>query len=140
MKILQSAPIFASCAVLAASMACSQPASQATVPGMTLDQYLNRQTARIMAADTDGDGRISRAELSAMPAKGGRDPARLFDRMDANHDGYLDKTEIQAALTRRFQRMDRDGNGVVTPDERMAGRMPRGQKGAAADTTTAPQP
>lgn len=109
------------------------------MPGMTLDQFLNRQSGRIMAADTDGDGRVSRAEMSAVATKNGRDPARLFDRMDANHDGYLDKAEIQAALTRRFQRMDRDGNGIVTPDERMAGRMRHSQAGAA-DDATAPQP
>jgi len=139
MRIARSSLLLAPWLVLAASAACSQPAPQATPSGMTLDQFLGRQTGRIMAADTDGDGRVSRAEMSAMPAKGGRDPARLFDRMDANHDGYLDKAEIQAALTRRFQRMDRDGNGIVTPDERMAGRMQRGRQGAA-DDAAAPQP
>jgi Ca2+-binding EF-hand superfamily protein len=124
---------------LAASAACSQPAPPDTHQGMTLDRYLDRQTSRIMAADIDGDGRISRAEMSGMDMKGGRDPTRFFDRMDANHDGYLDKAEIQAALTQRFRRMDRDGNGVVTPDERMALQMRRARNGAAADAA-APQP
>lgn len=99
-------------------------------PGMTLDQFLSRQTGRIMAADTDGDGKVSKAEMGAM-AKGGRDPARMFDRMDRNGDGYLDATEIRAALTERFQRMDRNHDGVLTPDERMAGRMRPGAAGVA---------
>jgi hypothetical protein len=44
--------------------------------------------------------------------------------MDTNHDGYLDKDEIRAALTARFQRMDRNGDGVLTPDERVGQRGP----------------
>jgi hypothetical protein len=47
--------------------------------------------------------------------------------MDTNHDGYLDKDEIRAALTARFQRMDRNGDGVLTPDERV------GQRGASME-------
>lgn len=89
---------------------------------MTMDQFVARQTARIMAADSDGDGRISGAEMAAMPAKGERDPARRFDAMDSNHDGYIDKDEIRVALEKRFHRMDRNGDGILTPDERMAGR------------------
>jgi len=37
--------------------------------------------------DTDNDGRISRQEWK------GR--AEMFDRLDANHDGYLTKDELQ---------------------------------------------
>lgn len=123
----------------AASAACSQTAPPAAPGAMTLDRFLDRQTGRIMAADTDGDGRISRAEMAAMATKDGRDPSRLFDAMDANHDGYLDKPEIQAALTRRFHRMDSNGDGVVSPDERMASRAERKQS-TPAGTAAAPQP
>ncbi len=68
-------------------------------------------------------------------SRGGRDPARMFDRMDANHDGYLDRDEIRAALTARFHRMDRNCDGVLGADERMAGR---GAKAAGNPAT--PQP
>ncbi len=105
-----------------AAPAPAEPGAPPAPGGLSLDRFLARQTERIMAADSDGDGRVSRAELSAL-ARNGRDPARRFDAMDADHDGYLDRAEIQAALTRRFRRMDRDGNGVLTPDERVAGRM-----------------
>lgn len=98
--------------------------------GMTLDQFLSRQTGRIMAADTDGDGKVSKAEMSAM-ARGGRDPGKMFDRMDRNGDGYLDAAEIRGVLTERFQRMDRNHDGVLTADERMAGRMRPGAAAAA---------
>jgi hypothetical protein len=117
--------------------ACAQPASPAATGGMSLDQFLSRQTARMMAADTDGDGKVSRAEMAAA-AKNGRDPSRRFDAMDTNHDGMLDANEIRAALTRRFQRLDRNGDGVVSPDERMAGRM-RARQTDPADAAPSPQ-
>lgn len=122
--------------------------AQSAPQGLTLDTFLDKQTARIMAADTDGDGRVSRAEMTAAAANGKRDPARMFDRMDANGDGYLDRGEIRAALKQRFRRMDRDGDGVVTPDERMNGRM-QGRQHArpegndmpdAADPAAPPRP
>ncbi len=43
--------------------------------------------AKMSAMDTDGDGRISYAEFTA------REKA-LFDKLDANHDGYLDASEM----------------------------------------------
>ncbi|WP_068090315.1 EF-hand domain-containing protein [Novosphingobium rosa] len=113
---------------------------------LTLDQFLSRQTARIMAADTDGDGRVSKAEMMAAASggKGGEargNPERRFDRMDTNHDGYLDKDEIRAALTQRFQRMDRNGDGVLTPDERVGQRGGgRANQGGGAMPAPAQQP
>jgi Ca2+-binding EF-hand superfamily protein len=118
--------------------ACAQPAPSTAGGGISLDQFLSRQTNRIMAADTDGDGKVSRAEMAAM-AKNGRDPSRRFDAMDINHDGLLDAGEIRDALTRRFRRLDRNGDGMLTPDERMAGRM-RSRQAAPIDPTASPQP
>lgn len=115
-------------ALMSAPALAQAPASAGS---MTLDQFLSRQSARIMAADSDGDGRVSKAEMAGM-ARGGRDPSALFDRMDTNHDGYLDATEIKAVLTRRFQRMDADGDGIVSAQERMAARRAFGARGAAA--------
>lgn len=118
--------------------ACAQPAPPPAGGGMSLDQFLSRQTSRIMAADTDGDGKVSRAEMTAA-AKNGRDPSRRFDAMDTNHDGMLDASEIRAALTRRFHRLDRNGDGMVTPDERMAGRN-RAHQPRPGDPAESPQP
>jgi hypothetical protein len=138
MAFIRSSVLLVPALVFAGSAACSQAPAPDTKTGMPLAQFLERQTGRIMAADTDGDGRVSRTEMTAA-AKNGRDPSRRFDVMDGNHDGYLDKTEIQAALTKRFRRMDRNGDGVVTPDERMAGRQGQGQASPPADAAE-PQP
>lgn len=102
--------------MLAALIPAAALAQDAPGGAMTLDQYMARALPRTMAADTDGDGRISKAEAQAM----GHGGERMFDMADTNHDGMLDKAEIQAALTQRFQRMDANGDGVVTPEERAA--------------------
>jgi len=125
-------------ALAALPLALSARAQSPATGGMTLDQFLARQTNRIMAADTDGDGKVSRAEMAAM-AKNGRDPSRRFGAMDSNHDGLLDVGEIRDALTRRFRRLDRNGDGMLTPDERMAGRM-QSREAAPVDPTASPQP
>ncbi|KPF56587.1 hypothetical protein J2792_001075 [Novosphingobium capsulatum] len=119
MKTLGLASLFL--ALTPAMPALAQDTTQSPPPagqGVTRDAFVARQMGRIMAADTDGDGRVSKAELTAMMAGRG-DPDRQFTRMDSNGDGYLDKAEITAALTERFNRMDRNGDGVLTPDERM---------------------
>ena len=47
---------------------------------------------RLKKADTDGDGRLSRAEAAKMPKL-----AEHFDQIDTNKDGYLSQEELQAA-------------------------------------------
>ena len=111
------------------------PAPQAPMmngQGVTRDAFFARSLGRIMAADTDGDGRVSKADFTAAMA-GRCNPDRQFARMDTNGDGYLDKAEITAALTARFNRMDANGDGVLSPDERKwpgAGGHDTGEHGA----------
>jgi len=88
-------------------------------PGITLAQFLARREKAYMAADSDGDGKISQAEWMAFSArrKAKGDPARLFARIDTNHDGFIDHDELEAFLTKRFARLDGNHDGVLTPDE-----------------------
>ena len=54
-------------------------------------------------------------------AKAGKhDPAKRFAKLDTNGDGMLDKTEIDAMLSRRFKRLDTNGDGLLSADERAA--------------------
>ena len=64
----------------AATLACAAPGAQGHDP-----------MARIKAADTNGDGMISRDEAKALPRL-----ASHFDEIDANHDNQLTADELRA--------------------------------------------
>jgi len=129
--------------VAAALLGLAGPALAQTPPpapadGVSFDPWAARARERLMALDTDHDGKISKDEFAARGPMMGRregsaepsagtpraDGSRMFDRLDANHDGYLDTTEINAMLARRFARMDANHDGMLTADERHAMRGP----------------
>lgn len=56
--------------------------------------------------DTDGDKLLSAAELLAPPM-----PADLFDRVDTNQDGFIDKAEADAARKMMTERGRGDHGG-----------------------------
>ena len=85
-----------------------------------------------MRADTDGDGRVSRAEAEAAGSKRSTD---WFDKLDLNQDGYVTQDEMrQAKETRRgemkarfderFKEADANNDGQLSLDEVQA-KMPR---------------
>ena len=65
----------------------------------------------VMKADTDQDGKISRDEFRTMQET--RSDKR-FQRLDANNDGFIDKTERMAAFSKKCasrHRHDKSGKG-----------------------------
>ena len=52
-------------------------------------------------------------------------------RADANGDGSLSRAEFTARIDKRFARLDADGNGAVTADERGARKALRGKTAGA---------
>jgi len=131
-------------ASVAQAPASPAPAAPAAAPadGISFDAWAVRARERLMALDTNHDGKISKDEFAAragmMGGRGGPSPAapatppapgqgadrgaRMFDRLDTNQDGFLDAGEINALLARRFARMDANHDGVLTADERQAMR------------------
>lgn len=73
-------------------------------------------------ADTDGDGRITRAEFTEARA-------RLFAKLDRNGDGYLDKQDLYKGLLARrnpegsdrlkqaMMMLDKNGDGRISREE-----------------------
>ena len=51
-----------------------------------------------------------------------RDPAAYLRLMDADHDGKVQLPEDQDWLSYGFDRMDRNHDGVLTPDEQPGAR------------------
>ena len=90
---------------------------------MTLQQFQARQVSNIMRMDADHAGRVSLAEWTAWheahPGRGGRgDPARAFERLDLNHDGYITPDEVTTVAARRYARMQNGGGmGRGGPDQ-----------------------
>ena len=72
---------------------------------------------RLQALDTDKDGRISRTEANA----GNAGFAARFTEMDANKDGYLDRSDRELRMTREraafFAGADANRDGRLSRDE-----------------------
>jgi Ca2+-binding EF-hand superfamily protein len=97
--------------------------------GVDFATFSQAAMARLMKADANQDGKLSKDEFTSIAKARGatNDGSRMFDRMDANHDGVLDATEIKVMLAHRFARLDANHDGVLTAEERQA------MRGGAAD-------
>ncbi len=100
----------------------ADPPKSTGAAGVDLATFLSRNRTRIMRADADQDGRVSRAEWAAWwdarPGRGPYDPAGRFRAIDADGDGFLTAEEIDATSTKRFARLDADHDGRVVRAER----------------------
>ncbi len=86
---------FLSLTLLAAMAACGQVPPPAT----------NDSIARMMAFDTNHDGKLTREEVTDERL------LRLFDRADANHDGVVTKEELTALFAKETQTYGEGGRG-----------------------------
>lgn len=72
-------------------------------------------------ADTDGDGAISKAEVTAIASA-------KFAKMDINKDGQLDTADRDAKHKAHFDAMDADKNGSISESEFNTVRQNRMEK------------
>jgi len=74
---------------------------------------------RLRAADTNGDGMISRQEAAALPRI-----AKNFDAIDTNRDGQVTGEELrafhQAQRAEHWKKLDTDGDGKISKAEAQA--------------------
>jgi Ca2+-binding EF-hand superfamily protein len=99
-------------------------------------------------ADKNNDGKISREEFkAAMPQGAGPNADNIFDKIDTNHDGFIDESENAAAAQKMhqghhhhqkaadplqvFEQADKDGDGKISKSDFQAA-LPQG-----TDSTTA---
>ena len=83
---------------------------------VTAEELDSRQAALLEAADANGDGAITKDEMKAY-RKAKREERRAERNPDTNGDGLVDRVEFQAAADKRFDRMDENGDGVLSEDE-----------------------
>ena len=97
-----------------AGVLLAAPALAQQQPAMSPEELAARLAFE--AADTDGDGRISEAELA-------RDTAAAFAALDQDHDGYLTPDELGDHDPATFARIDSDHDGRLSFDEVMARKL-----------------
>ena len=118
-------------AAIAATASAAPDDAGNPAASLSLSQFEARQWNRLAAADTDHDGKISKAEFAASIA--GRPNAdradAMFARMDADGDGFISQGEAAKMADRRFDRLDANHDGVVTLDEVQAARQARAAAG-----------
>ena len=74
----------------------------------------SRHSNWIRMFDTDNDGTVDLAEAK-------KAASALFDKLDRDHDGALDKRELARRLTpKEFAAADADHDGTLTKDEYLA--------------------
>jgi len=100
--------LIAACALLGCGAELSPP------PEVPLDSLAPKTRSQIAVADKNHDGVLVGHELAHYYATRTR---RVFQRLDRNGDGKLDRTEVPATM---LASADRDGDGVVTVDELIA--------------------
>ena len=107
--------------MLAASTAYAQAPADAPK-----GERAQKMLERLKAADTNGDGKISREEANAsLPGI-----AKNFDAIDTNKDGFITKEEMQAFFGRghkmrdHLKAADTNGDGKISREEANAS-LPR---------------
>jgi len=99
--------------VLVAGTAGHAWAQAATAPS---DVSYTSEEIAFFAADTDGDGLVSEAELA-------RDAARGFATLDKDGSGTLKPEELGPHDPAQFKDVDTNGDGVLTFKEVMANKV-----------------
>lgn len=79
---------------------------------------------RLSAADNDNDGNVSREEMQAHVDQRTAAAFERFERADRNNDGLLTEQEIKQA---HFDRLDKNGDGYVDAVELGNARRARGR-------------
>ncbi|MFV0800170.1 calcium-binding protein [Brucella sp. MAB-22] len=86
----------------------------------------------LKAADTDGDGVLSRAEIEALALKRivSRAADRMERRLDVNGDGKVTLAEVENQRKKEFAALDRNEDGKIDRSEMRAAKMHHQARGS----------
>lgn len=87
---------------------------------VTQEEMQAQRSQRFTNADTDRDGQLSVEEVQAARQQRTNDRvAKMFEKHDANNDGYLSEDELpkQRRADKMFDRIDADNSGGISEQE-----------------------
>lgn len=102
-------------------------AAQSTVLQQRATLQQQRLEKRFEQLDTNKNDQLSLAEFkaAAAPVRASQTPAQLTAQLDSNKDGYVSLQEFGAVPLERFDKADRNNDGVITAAERRHTRQRR---------------
>jgi len=87
---------------------------------ISLDEYLAAASARFEQADTQNKGAVTADQIANSPHAHERIERRaegLLKHLDTTGKGFATQDDFVAAAKTRFAKLDRNGDGKLTPDE-----------------------
>jgi Ca2+-binding EF-hand superfamily protein len=87
---------------------------------ISLDEYLAAAKSRFQQIDTQNKGGVTAAQIANSPSARKRIERRaqaMVKHLDTAGKGYVSHDEFIAAAKARFAKLDRNGDGKLTPDE-----------------------
>lgn len=115
---------------------------------ISLQEMQAQAEKRFQAADSNHDGQLSQSERSQRQGcrghhrkgKQGQTQRQGFKGPDADGNGSISQAESQAAVQKRFERLDTNHDGVISQDEIQARRSQRHQlRGQTQSQTERPK-
>ncbi len=97
---------------------------------LTQDEINAARTDMLAKHDADGDGKLSLAEFEAVWEEMTKQRmVRAFQRIDADGDASITVEEFLKPYANIVERMDRNGDGEISKDDRQRRKRRSGQKG-----------
>lgn len=98
---------------------------------LTKEEMEAHRTKQFTEADTNGDGKLSVEEMQAAAQKKTNERlTKMFERQDANKDGFLSDDELPkpSRAGKMFDRIDADNSGTISEQEYADAKERMGRK------------
>jgi len=106
---------------------------------ISLDEYVAAATTRFKSIDTQNKGSIDAADIAASPVTLQRDEkiaTAIVKHVDTSGKGYITQDDVVAEAQARFAKLDKNGDGKLTPDELTAPGAHARARFASVDAST----